>query len=96
MPLYVVDTLVTYRMRYVVEAKELEHAYDEVVMNQSGAPEDFFEEVSQRHLGETIIDGREISKDEFDTMLNNLSNDKYESCSHWMGEKLIRVIDYEK
>lgn len=96
MPLFVVDTIVQFRHKYVVEAETLEHAYDEVTMRDSGSDEDYFDEVTQRYLGETITDGREISKAEFDEMMQDLSNDPREMASHWMGDKLIRKIDYEK
>lgn len=94
--LYIVDTISTFRHRYVIEAAELEHAYDEVTMIDSGNDDDSFESVSQRYLGETIIDGREISKKEFDKMLKTLETDKDENCSYWMGDKLIRVLDYDR
>ena len=92
--LFLVDTIVTFRHRYVVEAEELEHAYDEVVMKESGLPDDDFNEVTQRYLGETILDGHEISKDEFDKMILSLKDDKYEISSYWLGDELIRKIDY--
>ena len=88
--LFLVDTIVTYRMRYVIEAKELPHAFDEVTMIDSGNPEDSFSEFSQKYIGEDILDGREISMKEFDVLL---STDK--ECSHWMGKKLIRKINYK-
>jgi len=94
--LFVVDTITTFRHRYVIEAKELEHAYDEVTMIESGSDADSFESVTQRYLGEVIIDGREITKKDFDNMLIDLSKDNNEGCSHWMGDKLIRRIDYSK
>ena len=94
--LYIVDTISTFRHRYVIEAAELEHAYDEVTMIDSGNDDNSFESVSQRYLGETIIDGREISKKEFDKMLKTLEADKDENCSYWMGDKLIRVLDYDR
>jgi hypothetical protein len=93
--LYLVDTIVTFRHRYVVEADELTHAYDEVVMLESGSEDDLFEPVTQKCLGETIIDGREISKKEFDKMLKVLATDDSEMSSHWMGDKLIRQINYD-
>ena len=96
MPLYVIDTLVQFRHKYVVEAENLEHAYDEVVMRESGSEEDYFDEVTQRYLGETILDGREITRKDFHNMLRNLTQDNKESCSYWMGDKLIRKIDYER
>lgn len=94
--LYIVDTISTFRHRYVVEANELEHAYDEVTMIDSGNDDDSFESVSQRYLGETIVDGREISKKDYTKMLKDMAEDKNEGCSHWMGDKLIRVIDYDR
>ncbi len=93
--LYVVDTIVTFRHRYVVEAKELEHAYDEVTMRDSRAPGDDFDEMTQRCLGESIIDGREITKKEFKKMLETLKSSNDEICSYWMGDKLIRTIEYD-
>ena len=94
--LFVVDTLVTFRHRYVIEAESLEHAYDEVVMKDSGNEDDYFEEVTQRCLGEQIIDGREIDKKEFKKMIKSLENDHSENSSHWLGEQLIRKINYGK
>lgn len=89
--LFVVDTISTFRQRYVIEAESLEHAYDEVTMRDSGSEDDDFEEFSQKWLGETIIDGREIKMKHFNKMLEE---DK--ECCGWMGEKLIRKIDYDR
>lgn len=89
--LFVVDTISTIRLRYVIEAESLEHAYDEVTMRDSGNSDDDFDEFSQEWLGETIIDGRQIKMKHFNKMLGE---DK--GCSSWMGEKLIRKIDYDR
>lgn len=89
--LFIVDTISTFRHRYVVEAKCLEHAYDEVTMINSGNEDDNFEEFSQHWLGETIVDGREIKMKHFNKLL---VEDK--DCSSWLGEKLIRKINYEQ
>jgi hypothetical protein len=94
--LYVVDTIVTFRHKYVIEADALEHAYDEVTMRESGNALDDFSEVTQRFLGETIADGREITKKEFKQMLVDLSTDKDELSSYWLGKDLIRKIDYDR
>jgi hypothetical protein len=94
--LYVVDTIVTFRHKYVIEADELEHAYDEVTMRESGTPEDGFDEVTQRYLGETITDGREITKKEFKKLLKTLEADKDEMSSYWLGKGLIRKINYNR
>lgn len=96
MPLYVVDTIVQFRHKYVVEAEKLEHAYDEIVMRDSKCDEDYFDEVTQRYLGETILDGREITREQFDQMMKDLAEDKQEISSHWCGDKLIRKINYER
>jgi len=93
--LFIVDTIVTFRHRYVIEANELEHAYDEVTMIDSGNDSDLFEPVSSKCLGETIIDGRKISKKKFNELLNTLENDSSEQSSYWMGDDLIRKINYD-
>ena len=94
--LFIVDTISTFRHRYVVEAMSLEHAMDEVTMIDSGNTKDCFEPFSQTHLGEQIIDGRKISEDKFLKMNEALRNpfDKREIGNPWMGEKMIRRIDY--
>ena len=94
--LYVVDTISSFRRRYVIEAESLEHAYDEVTMVDSGDENDMFEPVSELYMGENIIDGRKIKRTEFDKMLKKLENspDYRESSSHWLGDQLIRKIDY--
>lgn len=94
MSLYIVDTIVTTRMRYVIKAKEASHAEDEVTMIDSGAVEDRFEEFSQRNLGEQIIETREITREEFRHLLADL--EKTGEGSYWMGDELIRRINYRK
>lgn len=96
MPLFVVDTIVQFRHKYVIEADNVEHAYDEVTMRESNCDEDYFDEVTQRYLGETILDGREITMDEFKSMMTELQQDKAEVCSYWMDDRLIRKVDYER
>jgi hypothetical protein len=87
MPLYLVETISTFRIRYVIDCKEAEHAGDTVVCNE--APE-----FSQKHIGEDIIGIREITYDEFKHMNENLENG--ENGSPWMGDKLIHIVDYDK
>ena len=90
--LFIVDTITSFRNRYVIEADELEHAYDEVTMVESGDSLDSFEPAEQRYLGETILDGREITIEDFDNMIVNM--EETGEGSHWLGRKLIRKIDY--
>jgi len=92
--LFVVDTISTFRLRYVIEAENVEDAYDEVAMIDSDNADNSFDELTQKFLGEMIIDGREITKAQFDTMLLDLENDKTETSSHWMGESMIRRVAY--
>lgn len=95
--LFIVDTITTFRHRYVIEANEISHAYDEVTMIDSGNLADAFESASQKYLGETIIDGREITKEDFDNMLVELMTDNTgENSSYWMGDELIRKINYDR
>ena len=56
MPKYLVETVSMFRMRYVIECENAEHAMDEVTMG--------IEEFSQKHLGETITSTREVTDDE--------------------------------
>ena len=94
--LYLVDTIVTFRHKYVVEANSLEHAYDEITMRESGNERDNFDEVTQRYLGEVISDGREITTADFDRLLATCESDTNETSSYWMGDDLIRKIDYTR
>lgn len=94
--LYLVNTFVSFRHQYVIEAESLEHACDEVAMKDSGHPKDNFSEVTQKFLGEQIVDGREITKSEFDSMLESFKQNKEELCSYWLGDQLIRKIDYDR
>lgn len=93
MPLYVVETIQTFRHRYVIECNELEHAYDTVTSDE-------VQEFSQMYLGESIISGREISREEFDRMNKALescgdgTHYQPESGSPWQGEQVINRVQY--
>lgn len=93
MPIFLVDTLSTFRMKYAIEADTLEHAYDELVATEHNRN---FDEISQKWLGEQIIEGREVTKLTLDITLHQLQNDRSEMCSHWMGDKLIHKVDYNE
>ncbi|HEY6436619.1 MAG TPA: hypothetical protein VIY47_08515, partial [Ignavibacteriaceae bacterium] len=92
--LFLVETITTFKHVYFVEAEELEHAYDEVTMIDSGNDDDTFEAAEQIFLGETITGGRKISDKKFEKLLKEIG--KKGTGSPWMGEKLIRKIDYDK
>ena len=93
MPLFVVETISTFRHKYVIDCESLEHAFDTVTMEEAA-------EFSQMHLGEQIITGREITQKEFKNM--NKALEKHgdgtpyqpETGSPWMGNKMIHKVDY--
>ena len=93
MPLFEVDVLVTFRNKYVIEAKSREHALDEIVCTEHDRS---FSEVTQKCLGEQIIDAQQVTMEEFESKLEKYKNDKDELSSYWMAEKLIHKINYEK
>lgn len=94
MPLFEIDVLHSFRMKYVVEGESLEHAYDEITMMTSGRDEDHFDEISQKFLGDQIIEGKEISKEDFVKLCEKLQADRDElTCAN--GEALIRKINYK-
>ena len=92
MPIFLINTLSTFRMKYAIEAETLEHAMDELVMTEHNRE---FDEITQRWLGEQIMDGEEISYEQLLVLLNKLEKDKDELSSHWMGDKLIHKVQYE-
>jgi hypothetical protein len=95
MPLFVVETIATFRNKYVIECKSREDALDAVAMEE--APE-----YSQMYLGEQVMTAKEITRKEFNRMNNALSNygdgTSYqpESGSPWMGDQMIHVVDYRE
>ena len=92
MPLYIVETVSMFRMRYVVEAKEESHSHDEVIMEKG---KDTFKEFSQEHIDESIFSSREISKEEYLTLFDKDN----EYMKTWSEEKkfgFINKIGYKK
>jgi hypothetical protein len=96
MPLFVVETIQTFRHKYVIDCNEAEHAADTVAMNEA-------DEYSQMFLGEQIITTREITLEEFNRMNKAMAEGcgdgtlyQPESGSPWMGEKMIHKVDYSK
>lgn len=93
MPLFVVETIQTFRHKYVIDCKNLEHAMDTVTAKEA-------EEFSQMFLGEQIITGKEITRKEFNDMNRSLekcgdgTDYQPESGSPWMNDKVIHVVKY--
>lgn len=88
--LYLVETVSMFRMRYVIEAKEAEHAEDEVVCNLGD-----LREFSQQHIDENIFTTREISKDEYMRLFAE-DNDYLSSWHDEQKKQFINVIDYKE
>ena len=84
--LYLVETVSIFRMRYVVEAREAEHAEDEVVMRL--ANEDF-KEFSQHHVDECITSSREISAQDF----MNMFDEDNDYLAEWPVAKKMNFIN---
>lgn len=93
MPIFLIDTTSTFRIKYAIEAKTLSHAYDELVATEHSRD---FSEVTQKWLGEQLLDGREVTPEELTKEVDRLSKDRYEMCSHWMGDQLIHKVDYNE
>jgi len=84
--LYLVETVSIFRMRYVVEAREAEHAEDEVVMRLTA--EDF-KEFSQKHVDECITTTRQLSAQDF---LEEFDKDN-DYLAKWPIEKKMEFIN---
>ena len=79
---FVVDTVVTYRMRYVLEDDNAEYAMDTVSMEEAV-------EFSQQCLGEQIYDTRELTEDQVIELCDK-DNDYLKGWSREMKlEKLV-------
>lgn len=91
MPKYIVETISMFRIRYVIEAKNAEHAQDEVVMNCGGELAEF----SQKHIDESIISAREIDDTEYLRLFDE-DNDYLKSWDDITKFKCVNVIDYDK
>jgi len=86
---YLVETISVFRMRYVIEAENVEHAKDEVTMNVGELAE-----FSQHHIDEMISSTREIDDVEY---LHRFDEDN-EYLKDWTdGQKFsfVNVIDYD-
>lgn len=85
--LFLVETVSIYRMRYVIETENADHAADEVVMNNGN-----LSEFSQKHLDEIISSTREIDEAEY-LKLFNVDNDYLMNWSENQKFKFINRIE---
>ena len=93
--LYLVETISIFRQRYVVEAKEAEHAADEVVLNTSGLYNENFREFSQKHIDETITSVRKIKEKEYLRLFDE-DNDYLQSWTDEKKKDSINRINYKE
>lgn len=87
--LYVVETMSTFKIRYVVRAKSEQDANDEVILAKE------IKEFSQKHIDESIWDTKELSEKEYLELFDK-DNDYLKSWKKDAKMGLINVIDYEK
>lgn len=88
---YLVETISMFRMRYVIEADNAEHAKDEVTMNNDGQLKEF----SQLHVDEMITSAREIDREEYLRLFNE-DNDYLQEWDEEQKLQFVNVIDYNK
>jgi len=86
-PLYLVETISTFRMRYVVSAKSAEHACDTVVLEEA-------QELSQKHIDENIISVREIRRPEYKKIFDE-DNDYLKDWDTDKKFSMVHVVDYD-
>lgn len=87
---YLVEVVSQHLVRYVVEAREEEHALDEVTMEVT---KEGFKEFSQKFLGDVLLSAREIGDEEYVSLFDQ--DNSY--LSSWPREKklaMINRIDY--
>jgi hypothetical protein len=89
MPLFEVSTVSLFRHKYVIDAKNLEHAYDTVLVDNP-------ESLTQKYLDETIIDGRKIGRKEFEKLCDESMNDSKELSNAHLGTKIIHKVNYDE
>ena len=97
MPKYLVDTISMFRLRYVIECKEEEHALDEVTWVTAGGEVDLdvWQEFSQQHIGENIISSREITDEEYLDLFDK-DNDYLKEWTIEQKMKFVNTVDYDK
>lgn len=92
MPKYLIDTISQFRIRYVVEADNIEHAYDEVILRE-GDPE--FVEFSQEHMGQMTISGRPIDDAEYLRVFDE-DNDYLKDWTEDQKFQFVNKINYDE
>lgn len=89
MPIFEVNTVSIFRHKYVIEARNLEHAYDTVLVDNPEA-------LTQKYLDETITDGRKIGRKEFERLCDESMKDSRELSNGYLGTRIIHKVDYNE
>lgn len=87
---YLVEAVSMFRMRYVIEAENVDHAKDEVTMNHNGELREF----SQMHIDENITSVREIDREEYLRLFNE-DNDYLQDWDDDHKLSFVNVIKYD-
>ena len=87
MPLFEVNTVSLFRHKYVINAKSIEHAYDTIYCDKP-------EELTQKHLEETIVDGRKIDRKEFERLCREALKNEGELSNAHLGTQIIHKVKY--
>lgn len=90
--LFIVETISLFRMRYVVEALEAEHASDEVTFELGNTE---FKEFSQHHVDEVITSTREITQEEYLKQFD-IDNDYLADWPVEQKFEFVNKIEYDK
>jgi hypothetical protein len=89
MPLFEVSAVSLFLHKYIIEAKNLEHAYDTVLIDHP-------EYLTQKYLDENIIDGRKIDRKEFERICSESMKDDSELSNGHLGTRIIHKVDYNE
>lgn len=88
LPIFIVEAISMFRMRYAVRARSAEHAMDTVVCEQA-------EEMSQEHLDEVISSTRQVTEAEYLQMFD-ADNDYLRSWETEAKLRYIHTVDYKE
>lgn len=86
MPVFEVVTSVKFQNRYLIEAETSLEARE--IVEQNCTATDPFDEVSQKFLGESIIDWEVVNPKKLEELFDRYEKNG-ELCSRWMGETMI-------
>ena len=87
MPKFVVDVVSMFRMRYVIECENAEHAMDTAITVKE------VKEFGQKHIGENIVSCREIADDQIPILFFE-DHPYLESWGPSIATEYVHKVDY--